>query len=416
MRDAIGTPPAISSPGGAGPAAPPAGAPSRPRRRRGSVTEGRVLYGVTVSGSAALLRGQLAWFRARGWDVHLVTSPGEIAAALARDEGVGLHALPMEREVSARGDLLALWRWTVMLRRLRPEVVNLATPKAGLIGSLAAWVTRVPVRVYELWGLRLEGARTRTEAAVLWMAERLTIWFATDVVCVSHSLREEARRRRLFGRRDRPVVLGNGSSNGVDAARWDRAFATVDRNAVRAGWDAAPGDLVVGFVGRICSDKGVGDLLEAFRSVADLPVRLVLVGPVEDEGLRSRMAAAGDRVTHVDMTQDLGPVYVGMDVLCLPTYREGFPNVVLEAALAGVPAVTTTATGARDSVLAGRTGWLVEPGDVAGLAAVLRACAEDRATIRSFGRAARERALADFPPEGIWSALEQVYLGAAGRS
>lgn len=389
---------------------------SQLRGRRRTAEPGRLVYGVTASLSATLLRGQLGWFRERGWDVHLVISPGELADEVAASEGVQLHTLPMERGTSVVSDLAALWRWIRLLRRLHPDAINLATPKAALLGSVAAWVTRVPVRVYEMWGLRLEGAQGRAQAAVLWAAERLCVLLATDVVCVSDSLRQEAARRRLFGRADHPVVLAAGSSNGVDADRWDPGFAAVDRAAVRTGWGVTPGELVVGFVGRVCRDKGVQDLLEAFSSVADLPLRLLLVGPVEDEELGARITALGDRVIQFGMTADLCPVYVGIDVLCLPTRREGLPNVVLEAALAEVPSITTTATGARDSVVDGRTGWLVAPGDVPHLTAVLRTLDRDRDLVSTRGRAARQRALADFRPERVWTELEEVYLhGTAPR-
>ncbi|WP_166503484.1 glycosyltransferase family 4 protein [Modestobacter italicus] len=383
-----------------------------PRGRR-PATGGRprVVYGITVPQSAAtLLRGQLGWFRTQGWDVHLVTSPGGPLDAVVDRERVTVHRLPMARETRPLADLVALVRWVVLLRRLRPDVLNVGTPKAGLLGTLAGWLARVPVRVYVMRGLRLQGARSRGQRAVLWAAERLSVGLATDVVCVSHSLREEATALRLFGRRDRPVVLAAGSSNGVDPGRWDPGFSAADRDAVRAGWGAAPGDLVVGFVGRVAFDKGVQDLLAAFGPLTDLPVRLLLLGPVEDEELRGAITALGERVTRIeDWTFDLDHVYVGIDVLCLPTRREGFPNVVLEAALAEVPSITTTATGARDSVVPGVTGWLVETGDVDGLATAIRACVADREGVRVAGRAARARALSDFRPTTIWSGLEQLY-------
>jgi glycosyltransferase involved in cell wall biosynthesis len=324
----------------------------------------------------------------------------------------------MERDTSPLRDLVALVRWIVLLRRLRPDVLNVGTPKAGLLGAVAGWVTRVPVRVYIMRGLRLEGARSRLQRTVLWLAERLTVLLATEVVCVSPSLRDEAVAWKLFGRRDRPVVLGQGSSNGVNPARWDPGFAGVDRDAVRAEWGVAPDDLVVGFVGRIAFDKGVQDLIGAFPSLDGLPVRLVLLGPVEDEELRASIAALGDQVIRIDdWTFDPYHVYVGIDVLCLPTRREGFPNVVLEAALAEVPSITTTATGSRDSVVPGVTGWLVEPGDVDQLAGAIRSCVADREGVRAAGRAARERALRDFRPTSIWSGLQSVYLdGRAGTS
>jgi glycosyltransferase involved in cell wall biosynthesis len=387
------------------------------RRSRIARRPRRVLYGITVPVSAAtLLRGQLGWFRDRGWDVHLVTSPGPLLDTVAERERVTTHALQMHREIRPVADLVALLRWLRLLVRLRPDVVNVGTPKAGLIGSIAAWLTRVPVRVYVMRGLRLEGARTSRERAVLWMAERLSVRLATEVICVSESLRDEASALRLFGRGDKPVVLGKGSSNGVNAERWDEGFAAVDRDAVRSEWQVASDDLVVGFVGRIAYDKGVGGLLEAYEAVDDPRMRLLLVGPVEDEGLRSDIKRLGDRVIHIDWTLDLYSVYVGMDVLCLPTLREGFPNVVLEAALAEVPCITTTATGARDSVVPGETGWLVAPENAQQLADALRACAERPDQVRAAGRAARERAVRDFRPQAIWSALEGVYVAGGSEA
>ena len=185
----------------------------------------------------------------------------------------------------------------------------------------------MPVRVYVVWGLRLEGARSRRQAVLLWAVERLAILLATDVLCVSESLREEAAARKLFGRRDRPGVIGDGSSNGVNPDRWDPGFAAVDREAVRKSWRARPDELVVGFVGRIAFDKGVQDLLDAVRVLDDVPIRLVLVGPVEDEPLRQAIGLLGERITHVDQwLDDPHPVYVGIDVLCLPTRREGSPT------------------------------------------------------------------------------------------
>ncbi|MCW2684969.1 MAG: Capsular polysaccharide biosynthesis glycosyl transferase [Blastococcus sp.] len=373
---------------------------------------GRIVYGITVPQSAAtLLRGQLGWFREQGWDVHLVTSPGEPLDTVAEREGVTIHELPMARDTDLRRDPVALIRWIRLLRRLRPDVLNVGTPKAGLLGTVAGWVTRVPRRVYIMRGLRLEGARSRRQLFVLWLAERLTVLMATHVVCVSPSLRDEAVRWRLFGRKDRPVVIGQGSSNGVDPERWDRGLAAVDRNAVRAEWKVEPDDLVVGFVGRISLDKGVQDLLAAFRSLDEVPVRLMLLGPVEDEELGVALEDLGSNAVRVDdWTFDPYEAYAGMDVFCLPTRREGFPNVVLEAALAGVPAITTTATGSRDSVVDGVTGWLVETGDVGQLVEAIRACVRDREGVRAAGRAARERALRDFRPTTIWSGLQSIYL------
>ena len=186
----------------------------------------------------------------------------------------------------------------------------------------------------------------------------------------------------------------------------------MDRAAVRASWGVGPDVLVVGYVGRINRDKGVDDLISAFLATPPPSAVLLLAGPLEDEGLRPAITALGDRVIHVDQwVDDPAACYAGMDVFCLPTRREGFPNVVLEAALAGVPSITTTATGARDAVVPGVTGWLVETGDVPQLTGAIGLCARERDTVGRAGRAARERALRNFLPQDIWSGLEAVYLG-----
>ena len=387
------------------------GTMTRPGKQRQAGVRGRLLYGITVPQSAAtLLRGQLGWFQEQGWDVHLVTSPGPLLDTVRDREQVTVHGLPMQREIDLRTDGRALAAWIRLLRELRPDVLNVGTPKAGLLGGIAGWLLRVPRRVYIMRGLRLEGAGSRLQLAVLWLAERLTVLLATDVVCVSPSLRAEASSWRLFGRRQ-PVVIGIGSSNGVSPDRWDPALAAADRDAVRKEWKASEDDLVVGFVGRISYTKGVPDLLTAAGMVEDLPVVIVLVGPVEDEALRPVLHALGERVVRMDeWATDLADVYAGMDVLALPTDREGFPNVVLEAALAEVPAITTRATGARDSVVPGVTGWLVDVGSPAQLADAIRACARDQDAVRAAGRAARLRALQEFRPQRIWSGLESIYL------
>jgi glycosyltransferase involved in cell wall biosynthesis len=137
----------------------------------------------------------------------------------------------------------------------------------------------------------------------------------------------------------------------------------------------------------------------------------MLLGPVEDEQLGVALAElGGDAIRTDDWSFDPYEAYAGMDVFCLPTRREGFPNVVLEAALAQVPTITTTATGSRDSVVPGVTGWLVETGNVPQLVDAIRACEKDREGVRAAGRAARERALRDFRPTTIWSGLQSIYL------
>ena len=368
----------------------------------------RLVVGVTVGMSAdLLLRGQLGWFREQGWDVTLISTPDEQAHRAAAREQVALHGIPMARGISPVGDLKGLIAWVKALRSIRPAAVNVGTPKAALLGSIAAWLLRVPKRLYTVRGLRLEGA-SGILGKVLWLMEWATMRAATDVLFVSSSLADEARKRRL------PVkgklrLIGQGSSNGVDAEAIQARLAQVDRNHLRATLGLDDGDFAVGFVGRINPDKGTDVILRACRNdeLAE-DVKFLMIGSFEDEELRPELESAAGRVHHVDWTDDVWGHLAAMDALCLPTLREGFPNVVLEAGAAGLPVVATAATGAVDSVLDGCTGYLIPIGDDAALVERLNRLAANRNLADALGAAGRQRVEEHFRQEQIWEGIQEI--------
>ena len=374
-----------------------------------------VVYGVTVGLSAfSLLRDQLAWMRERGWDVHLVTTPDEQARAAATREGVQLHAIPMRRDIAPFADLRSLARWVRTVRSVRPDAVNVGTPKAALLGGLAARLCGVPRRIYVVRGLRLEGA-SGVSRAILWAMEWLTLRLATDVVVVSASLAQSLRRHRLITGH-RVWLIGSGSSNGVDASAVRDRVEQPDALALRSELGFSAEEFVVGFVGRLQADKGIDTLIAAFEQVpTDARVRVLLVGASESDTAGSWLDRLGERGVYVGESDDPWKYYAAMDVLVLPTRREGFPNVVLEAAAAGVPTITTDATGAVDSVVtrsAEATGVIVPVDDAGALAVAVSTLARDRSRAEEMGRAARSRAVEQFDPELIWLGIESVLRGA----
>jgi len=370
-----------------------------------------VVFGVTSGASAfSLLRGQLAWFREQGWRVTLVTTPGDLISQTVMREGVCLHEIVMTRRISPVADLRALAAWVGYLRRERPQAINASTPKAGLLGHVAGWVARVPRRVYIVRGLRVEGARGMIKA-ILWLMEWLTMRLATDVVFVSPSLAREAHRRHLIAP-GKAWIIGAGSSNGVDAAAVARRCAEVDASVLRASMHIPASAFVVGFVGRVAPDKGVETLVQACESPAiDPRTHLLVVGNVEDESMTAALDRLGKRGHRTGWTDDAWGYLPAMDVLCLPTRREGFPNVVLESAAAGIPAIVTNATGAIDSVIDGETGFVISVGDDKALVERLNelASAPDRA--HELGMAAKARVERDFAPERIWDGVLSITEG-----
>lgn len=375
----------------------------------------RILNMVTIPLSArAFLRGQLAYFRSRGYDVHVAASgaPREDLEQVAADQGVKAHIVPFEREISLKRDIASLWAAWQLVRQLRPVVTNVGTPKAGLVGGLAARLAGVPARVYTLHGLRLE-TTTGTRRRLLMAMERMACANAHRVICVSPSLRQRAIDLGLVNAH-KAIVLGSGTSNGLDAAR----FVTPHVDEIvglRTRLNLPVDALTIGFVGRFVRDKGIRELFEAFTTLhgENPSTRLLLVGDYEEgdplpEALRHALEAHPG-VVKAGFVRDTAPYYHMMDVLALPTYREGFPTAPLEAGAAGRPAVVSDATGATDAVINNVTGVRVPVGNVEALTAALRSLLEDPERSRTMGRRSQERVLNEFQPQQMWVALEGVY-------
>jgi glycosyltransferase involved in cell wall biosynthesis len=371
----------------------------------------RLVIGVTSDQTCLVLRGRLSVLRLAGFEVTLVAAPGESLTRIAAEEGVTPFPLPMRRGISPLADLIAFVRLCQVLWRLRPAITDFSTPKAGLLGNVAAWLLRVPNRVYTLRGLKLEGTRGAKRWLLL-CSERLAAWCADVVLCNSTSLRTLARGLRIAPE-SKFRLLGDGSSNGVDVARFSPGSSQV-----RAELGIGADDLVLGFVGRLTRDKGIPELLVAFDGIAraEPRCRLLLVGWFDeaedalDAELRQHIASHPG-ILCTGFVRDTAPFYRAMDLFILPTHREGFPNVVLEASACGLAVITTESTGARDAVLPEVTGLLIPPGNPQAISEAALALLRNRERRTRFGAAGRAWVLERYTRERVLGLTAEFYRG-----
>jgi glycosyltransferase involved in cell wall biosynthesis len=374
-----------------------------------------IVHVMTVPESLGFLNGQVRYMRERGYTLSVVTSPGEGLTAFGEREGVQTHPLEMPRKITPAQDVRAVASLTALLRRIRPDLVHAHTPKGGLLGMMAATAAGVPARIYHMRGLPMETAHG-ARRALLANTERISCGLAHRVLAVSRSLRDAALAHRLCPA-DKIRVLAGGSGNGVDAhGRFDPAQVGPHARVELRRELGLPHDAVVlGFVGRLVRDKGVCELAEAWAAVREeFPQAfLVVVGPFEPrDPVPADVQRALERDPRVVMTgprRDTPRLYAAMDVVVLPTYREGFPNVLLEAAAMEKPVVATRVTGCVDAVRDGHTGLLVPPRRGDALAGALRVYLRDPARRTTDGVAARAHVEQHFARERIWSELEAVY-------
>lgn len=300
-------------------------------------------------------KGLLRELADEGYEVVALSSPDDDLAELGEREGVRTIGVAMERHVSPLKDLVSLVKLTRVLRKERPDMVHSMTPKAGLLCMMAAKMAQVPIRLHTFTGLVWPTA-TGLSRQILMMTDKITCACATHIVPEGEGVKQDLQR---FITRKPMKVLGFGNVRGVDLTYWKK------RQEKDEGQP-----LTFVFVGRIVREKGVNEMVAAFvRLHQNHPdTRLLLVGPNEENldpvsSETKQLIDTCGAIETVGMQKDVRPFYKQSDVLVFPSYREGFPNVVIEAGAMGLPSIVTDINGSREIVENGKNGMIVPPHD-----------------------------------------------------
>lgn len=387
-------------------------APPRPVRLCVIVTVSITLY--------YLHRGLFAYLREHGFEVTGVSSHGPEHQTLAQQQ-VRTVAIPMSRSISPLRDLVSLVRLWWFLLWNRFDIVHVSTPKAGLIGMLAAWLSGHRRRVFTLRG-RVYEDMTGLKRRLLASCDRIVCQLATCVIAICHEMGQAAVEEGIC-RADKIDVISSGSSNGIDTTRFQRNDVTACKGReLREKLGIAADSLVILAIGRLRADKGINELLEAFVEVAEWHprVHLLLVGELE----QARPLAAQTlerihqhpRVHHVPWLTDPVPAYAAADIVAFPSHREGFGNVAIEASAMELPVVASDVMGCRESTLADVTGLLVPVANAEALRKTIERLVEDPQLRMTLGQNGRRRVEAEFRNEIIWKGLLEKYRAILGQA
>lgn len=313
-----------------------------------------------------LLENQARFFK-KYYSVTLVSAQKEQLEVLAKEQGVAYFPLEMTRKITPLQDLRCLLQLVRFLRKEKPHIVHSHTPKAGIIGMLAAFIARVPVRMHTVAGLPLMEAKG-IKKRILYAVERLTYRCATHVYPNSKGLMDFIQKKHLAEKTPLQII-GKGSSNGIDTGHFN-VDSISDQELIKCQkkWTIAQDDFVFLFIGRLVGDKGINELVAAFEQLSSkLPkAKLFLVGPQEptlDPLAKSTMNAIDQnpKIISTGYQQDVRPFLKRAQVFVFPSYREGFPNVVLQAGAMGVPCIVSDINGCNEIIEDEINGFLVPP-------------------------------------------------------
>ena len=349
----------------------------------------KIIRAVTVSESIEFFDAMIPDMQQRGYEVVAVSSPGPELEAL-KMKHISTNEVPMERHISILGDIRSLFKLIKVFVKEKPFMVHSMTPKAGLLCMLAAWITKVPRRVHTFTGLVWPTAKGLTRR-ILMATDWITCACATHVIPegqgVMNDLQNHITRKPM-------KVLGYGNVRGVDMVRFSKRPEVISMsNSLKN-----PDVFTFVFVGRIVRDKGMDELMEAFSNLINVNknVRLYLVGNYEQD-LDPVSELTIERIKSIPQIQAVGPkygdellaYYAASDCFVFPSYREGFPNTVMEAGAMGLPSIVTDINGSREIVENGKNGVIIPSKDTIALYDAMKKMIEDRETYKHMATNAR---------------------------
>ena len=368
----------------------------------------KLILGVTVGGSSRLLDGQASYFKELGYEVYLISQDHFKEPIFCQKEGIKHLPIKVVPDINPVMDVISLIQVIKQFRKVRPDVVNVGTPKMGLLGMIAAKMLGVKTRIYTCRGLRFETEKG-IKRWILEKMEKYTVSLAHKVIYVSPSLKNAALKYGV-SQPQKAYVIGEGSSNGVDTTAFKRETIDPDKRKELISKYQLENKLVIGFVGRVTQHKGAFELVESFEKIYEKykETRLILMGHIKCEPDFENRFQSHPGIIHIPFQDDV-PLYMSLfDIFVLPSWREGFPNVPIQAAAMGIPVIVSNATGCIDAVNDGVNGTIYQVKSQKELHDALEKYVEAPQLRTEHGKNGIEWAKR-FTKEKIWNGIQKIY-------
>ncbi len=361
-----------------------------------------------------LLEGQLR-FMSEFYEVIAVSSEKEYLERIGQKENVPTFHIEMTRKITPIQDVISVIKMYFFFKKTKPFIVHTHTPKAGIVGMLAAKLAGVPHRLHTVAGLPLLEA-TGIKRKVLDFVEKLTYSSATKVYPNSKALLDIIQQNN-YCEASKLKVIGNGSSNGIDTNYFDKShFSAEQNNTLKNKLGIANSDFVFIFVGRIVADKGINELVAAFSTLQNeiTNVKLLLVGPFEQElnplqPETMKEIQTNSNLISVGYQNDVRPYFAISNALVFPSYREGFPNVVMQAGAMNLPSIVSNINGCNEIIIEGENGTIIPVKDENALLNAMKNYAQNDIVIQKHTQNARPLIVSRYEQKVVWDAILKEY-------
>lgn len=357
-----------------------------------------------------LLRNQFKFLR-KYYHVVAISSPGEDLFEVGTRENVDIKGIEIKRKISIINDITALYKLYVYFRKEKPLIVHSITPKAGLLSMMAAKMAGIPIRIHTFTGLIFPTSTGAMKHLLIWM-DRLLCYCATNIYPEGQGVRNDLVKYNIT---KKPLkILANGNVNGIDLTFFDPSiFSEEDKLSLKEKLAILPDDFVFIFIGRLVKDKGINELIHAFKKLSSSKTKLLLVGSLEpDHGLEDdtlhEMKNNPDIIS-VGFQKDVRLFLAISDVLVFPSYREGFPNVVMQAGAMGLPSIVTDINGSNEIIIDQENGIIIPSKNDLTLHESMLMISKDHAVREKLKRNARQMIADRYQQSVVLNALLEEY-------